>query len=111
MRASTFERVASAFAELKAGIGDSKPSRNVREDATAFADAARLNISIAVPAFLQNDIKMLAIDAETIAREGALRALKEAASAAWLETNREAIEQNRRHIEKHGTFAEQMGLI
>lgn len=84
---------------------------SVREDAAAFDGAAALEISIPLPALLQEDIRALGIDAVAVAREGALRALKEAAASAWREANKDAIEQNRRYIEKHGTFAEQMGLI
>lgn len=88
-----------------------KRRKSLREDAAPFGDSGVLNVSVPLPAMLQEDIGALGIDAEAVARDGALRALKEATAAAWREANKDVIEQNRRYIEKHGTFAEQMGLI
>jgi post-segregation antitoxin (ccd killing protein) len=56
-------------------------------------------------------LKESGVDIEAVAREGAARALKEAEAHARSNANREAINAYNAWIDKHGTLAEQLGLI
>jgi antitoxin CcdA len=93
------------LAEVKRG------RRGVREDAEPFAGAEQLTIELSVSAEQSRLLQKHGVNIEAIARTGAEKALKEAEARAWADANREAIEASNRWIEKHGTLAEQLGLI
>jgi post-segregation antitoxin (ccd killing protein) len=94
------------------GLDEPKPRRRgVREDAASFDGASRLTVEVMLPPERAKLLKDSGADITAIARAGADRALKEAEAKAWAEANREAIEASNAWIEKHGTFAEQLGLI
>ncbi len=94
------------------GLSESTPrKRGVREDAAAFDGASRLTIDVTIPPERAKALRDSGADISAIARAGAEKALKEAEAKAWAEANREAIEASNAWIEKHGTFAEQFGLI
>lgn len=57
------------------------------------------------------DIVDLGIDIEAVARKGAQTALAKAHSEAWRDANKDAIAAYNKWIKKHGTLAEQLGLI
>ena len=95
-----------------------RASKNLQEDGAAFEHAgkpwrapATLAVEIPLTAGELEDLRKYLPDLDAVAREGALKALRETYKQAWSEANREAIEANARWIEEHGTFAEQMGLI
>jgi len=110
MRASNYEKVAAALASLNEA---SSPAarRGVREDPAAFAAGKNIAISVAIPAEIAANLQKSGIDIEEVARKGAEKALMEANAHLWREANAEAIEASNRWIEKHGTLAEQLGLI
>jgi transcriptional regulator with XRE-family HTH domain len=89
----------------------SRRSRGVREEAEPFGSKGEIEIQVAVSADQSRFLKKQGIDIEAVARAGAERALKEAEARAWADANREAIEASNRWIEKHGTLAEQLGII
>lgn len=92
------------------GLSEPKPRKSgLSEDAATFNDASRLTVDVALPSEPAKALKDDGIDVEAVARAGSEKALKEA--KAWAEANREAIEASNAWIEKHGTFAEQLGLI
>jgi post-segregation antitoxin (ccd killing protein)/DNA-binding XRE family transcriptional regulator len=93
------------------GLAEVKPRRGVREDAAAFDGRPTVTIEVPLPPERAKLLKDSGADITAIARAGADRALKEAEAKAWAEANREAIEASNAWIEKHGTFAEQLGLI
>ncbi len=94
------------------GLSESKVrKRDLREDAASFDDASRLTVDITLPPERAKALRDSGADINAIARAGAEKALKEAEAKAWAEANREAIEASNAWIEKHGTFAEQLGLI
>ncbi len=95
------------------GLAEEMPStwRGVREEAAAFESAPQPTIEIAISRDQAERLRAAGIDAVAIARVGAEKALKEAEARAWAEANREAIEASSAWIEKHGTFAEQLGLV
>ena len=94
------------------GLNEAKRTRRgVREDAEPFAGAEQLTIELSVSAEQSRLLQKHGVNIEAIARTGAEKALKEAEARAWADANREAIEASNRWIEKHGTLAEQLGLI
>ena len=93
------------------GISEASATRGVKEDAAMFERGSGLTINVPVSTDQLRLLKKQGIDAEAVARMGAERAIKEAESRAWAEANREAIEASNAWIEKHGTLAEQLGLI
>lgn len=112
MRASNFEKVASVVADMKAG--SSTPAarpREVREEGAAFDAGDLVRLEIAVGCRAVAALRKTGQDVEAIARVGAEKALKEAEAKAWAEANREATDAYNKWIEKHGTLAEQLGLI
>lgn len=110
MRASTFEKVKAALEELNATAPD-KRTRGVREDAAAFDAGEHMRVEIAVTQGLLKTLRDRGIDAAAVARAGAEKALKEAEAKAWAEANRAAIDAYNVWIDKHGTLAEQFGMI
>lgn len=95
-------------------LGLSEPrarKRDVREDAEPFVSGEQVTISVAVSADQARTLQKAGADVEALARSGAERAIKEAEAKAWAAANREAIEASNAWIEKHGTLAEQLGLI
>jgi len=94
------------------GLADPKTrKRSLREDAASFDGAPRLTIEVPLPAERAKALRDSGADINAIARAGAEKALKEAEAKAWAEANREAIEASNAWIEKHGTLAQQLGLI
>jgi len=85
--------------------------RGLREDTAAFITSEEITISFAIPADRAGMLQRAGVDSEAIARAGAEKALKEAEAQAWAAENREAIAAANAWIEKHGTLAEQLGLI
>lgn len=85
--------------------------RELREDAASFGGALRLTVDVSLPPERAKTLQDSGADIEAIARAGAEKALKEAEAKAWAEANREAIAAANAWIEKHGTLAEQLGLI
>jgi post-segregation antitoxin (ccd killing protein) len=110
MRASNFERVTAALAGLKAEMSSS-PARGMREDTASFDAGQRVAVEVIVTAEQARLLEGSGVDIKTVAHAGAEKAIKEAEARAWAEANREAIEASKAWIEKHGTFAEQLGLI
>jgi transcriptional regulator with XRE-family HTH domain len=110
-RIETYTRGEVTAASL---LGLSEPRarrRGVREDAESFVGGEQLTISLTVPADQARTLQRAGADLQAVARDGAAKALKEAEAKAWAEANREAIEASSAWIEKHGTLAEQLGLI
>lgn len=94
------------------GVSATRPGkRSVREDAQAFTAGDQITISLIVSADQVRLLESAGVDVNAVARSGAERAIKEAEGRAWAETNRDAIEAYNVWIEKHGTLAEQFGLI
>jgi transcriptional regulator with XRE-family HTH domain len=85
--------------------------RGLREDAAGFDGSSRLTIEVPLPAERAKVLKDSGVDIQAIARAGAEKALKEAETKVWAEANREAIDAYNIWIEKHGTLAEQFGMI
>jgi antitoxin CcdA len=110
MRASNFTKVADAFVSLMTEAPRDR-ARGLREDSAAFESAARMTVEIPVTEALMKTLRDGGHDVEAIARAGAEKALKEAEAKAWAEANREAIDAYNKWIAKHGTLAEQLGLI
>ena len=112
MRASNFEKVAGAFAALGgATVKTARASRAVREEPAPFEPGGQIAVTIDIRTEELETLRHFGIDIEAVARHGATQALKEAQARAWREANREAIEASIAWIEKHGTLAEQLGLI
>jgi post-segregation antitoxin (ccd killing protein) len=88
-----------------------KRSRGVREDGEAFGGAEKITIAVAVSADQARLLQKHGVDVEAIARAGAEKAVKEAEARTWAEANKEAIAAYNAWIDKHGTLAEQLGLI
>lgn len=109
-RIETFTRGQVAASSLL-GLASSRKRRDVSEDDVAFEAQSRLTIDVLVSTDQAQLFRKHSIDIETVARAGAEKAIREAQATAWAEANREAIEDSRRWIEKHGTLAEQLGLI
>lgn len=93
------------------GLEESKRPRSLREDAAAFGDAAKLTIELRLSSRQERFLREGGIDIAAIARAGAEKAIKTAEAKAWAEANREAIDAYNAWIDKHGTLAEQLGLI
>lgn len=110
MRTSNFEKVARALADLHAAPRKST-RRNFHEDAAAFEGASTITIEISLLPERAKRLEDSGADIAVIVRAGAEKALKEAEAKAWADANREAIEASSAWIEKHGTLAEQLGLI
>ncbi len=85
--------------------------RGVREDAESFISGEQVTISLTVSADQARTLQRAGANVQAVARGGAAKALKEAEAKAWAEANREAIEAYNAWIKKHGTLAEQLGLI
>jgi post-segregation antitoxin (ccd killing protein) len=83
----------------------------VREDSQPFGDGKQLTIEVPVSAGQSRLLQEHGVDIEAVARAGATKAIKEAEARAWAEANREAIDAYNAWIKKHGTLAEQLGLI
>jgi transcriptional regulator with XRE-family HTH domain len=86
-------------------------SRGVREEAVPYRPTETISVQIPVSSQQRQDLIDLGIDIDAIALAGAQKALAEAHSKAWTDRNREAIEAYNAWIDKHGTLAEQLGLI
>jgi len=110
MRASNFEKVAAALASLKNPRRRSG-RRGVGEDAAAFDNGEEITMKVRITADQARVLRGSGMDIEALAQAGAEKALKEAEVRAWKEANHEALEASNRWIEKHGTLAEQLGLI
>ncbi len=94
------------------GLAEFKPRKHgVREDAASFGGHFLPTLEVPFPPEREKLLRDGGIDATAIARAGAGKALKEAEAKAWAEANREAIEASNAWIEKHGTLAEQFGLV
>lgn len=94
------------------GLSETAPrKRGVREDAASFDGASHLTVNVPLPPDRAKALRDIGADIKAIARAGAEKALKEAEAKAWADANREAIEAANAWIEKHGTLAEQLGLI
>jgi antitoxin CcdA len=93
------------------GLDTAGAGRNVREESATFEAGEFMAIEIPIDLERLKGLRAQGVDVEGVARAGAERALKEAEARAWAEANREAIEASNRWIEKHGTLAEQLGLI
>jgi antitoxin CcdA len=85
--------------------------RGVREEAAEFEAGSPLTVHVSVAADQAGLLKRQGVDIEAVARAGAQKALKEAEARAWADSNREAIDAYNAWIDKHGTLAEQLGLI
>lgn len=110
MRASTFEKVKAALAELNTTAPE-KQTRGVREDSATFDANKHVRVEVAVTQDLLKTLRDRGVDAAAVARTGAEKALKEAEAKAWAEANRNAIDAYNVWIDKHGTLAEQFGTI
>ena len=86
-------------------------ARDMREETAAFQAKEALTVEVTLPAAQRKELQTLGIDVETVAREGARRAITEAHAAAWRDANREAIDAYNKWIAEHGALAEQFGLI
>lgn len=93
------------------GIRERPRARAVREEPAAYQATETVLVDVGLSPQQRQDFVDLGIDIESVAREGAQKALTTAYSEAWADANREAIEASRRWVEKYGTFAEQLGLI
>lgn len=93
------------------GLGESGDHRSVREEGVAFETKPVLSIEIPIAADQARVLRTAGVDVEAVARAGAEKALKEAEAKAWAEANREAIDAYNVWIDKHGTLAEQLGMI
>lgn len=112
MRASNLEKVAAAFAALTAEAQlPRKRNRGVRETGENYAGADQLVVAVPLRPEQARYLQEHGVDAEAVARAGAEKALKEAEAQAWREANRDAIAAYNAWIAKHGTLAEQLGLI
>ncbi len=112
--AQRIESVTGGQVSAASLLGLSEPrrrKRSVREEAASFAAGEQLTISLTVSADQAGVLRRAGADVEAVARAGAEKALKETEARAWAEANREAIEASNRWIAKHGTLAEQLGLI
>jgi transcriptional regulator with XRE-family HTH domain len=89
----------------------SRTVRGVREEAEPFVEAEQLTIEVPVSAGQSRLLQEQGVDIEAVARTGAKKAIREAEARAWAEANREAIDAYNAWIKKHGTLAEQLGLI
>jgi post-segregation antitoxin (ccd killing protein) len=98
-------------ASLLGVSGSLKRSLSVREDAALYQPDEKIMVELPLSSTQQAELKGLGVDIASVAQRGALQALKEARARAWREANQEAIEASNRWIEKHGTLAEQLGLI
>lgn len=85
--------------------------RGVGEDAPDFKAGGYVTISIAVSAETADILKKARVDIEKTARKGAEQAIKDAQAQAWRAANAGAIEASKHWVEKHGTLAQQLGLI
>lgn len=94
------------------GLSESRTRQTIlREDAEFFNSGGQLTISLTVTADQARLLDSHGADVKAVARAGAEKAIKEAEAKAWGAANREAIEASNAWIGKHGTFAEQLGLI
>jgi post-segregation antitoxin (ccd killing protein)/DNA-binding transcriptional regulator YdaS (Cro superfamily) len=94
------------------GLAVFEPHKHgVREDAASFGAHSPLIVEVPFPPEREKLLRDGGIDAAAIARAGAEKALKEAEAKAWAKGNREAIEASTAWIEKHGTLADQLGLV
>ena len=109
MRASNFEKVARVVGSLEARPGAFR--QGISEEAAGFGHSSSVTVEIGLPSDRATLLRNSGVDIAATARAGAEKALKEAEARAWADANREAIDAANAWIEKHGTLAEQLGLI
>jgi antitoxin CcdA len=93
------------------GVRTGRRVRGVREDSAPFGETEFMALEIPIELETLQRLRAQGVDVEAVARAGAEKAIKEADARAWADANRDAIEASNRWIEKHGTLAEQLGLI
>lgn len=69
------------------------------------------SVPVPVPAGLLAPAREYDLDVETLLAKGGLPALQADARREFRERNRDAIEANRAHIEKYGTFGQRHGVF
>jgi transcriptional regulator with XRE-family HTH domain len=110
--AQRIEAVTGGAVSAASLLGLSEPRRGgLREDAESYVAAEEVTIHFTLSADQARLFESVGADVKAVVRAGAEKALKEAEAKAWAEANREAIEAANVWIEKHGTLAQQLGLI
>lgn len=114
-RADVAQRIEAATGGAVSAVsllGLSEPrKRDFREDAESFVAGEEVTIHFTLSANQARLLEGAGADVKAVARAGAEKAVKEAEAKAWADANREAIEAANVWIEKHGTLAQQLGLI
>lgn len=80
-----------------------------RESTESARDRETAVIRIQVPGSVADEAERLGLDTAELVAEGGLEGLRRAVRQSWAEENAQALEANREHIERHGTFGERAG--
>lgn len=65
-------------------------------------------VSVQLPRAMALEADRLGLDTAALVAEGGIEGLKAALRRGWADENAKALEKNREHIERHGTFGERV---
>ncbi len=83
----------------------------MREEGAVYDAGETLLVRVTLSAEERQTLQVRGVDIQAVAREGAEDAIRRAADESWRAANTDAIDAYNAWIEKHGTIAEQIGLI
>ena len=99
---------ADAHQAVEAALG--KAPKGVHEDAAPF-ETDPTEVTISAPSTLLQEAERLGLDATALLTEGGVSGLRAAIKSAFVEKNQAGIAWSRAYVQKHGTIAQQFGLM